>query len=111
MEYDFLVYIGRFQPFHNGHKSVIDKALQLSRRVIVLIGSAGEPRTLRNPWTYEERESLIYAHYSLNNPFRGRIDLQPVVNRKYDHEWISMVKKAVDNVTWNYRTDSPRRLA
>ena len=38
--FDYAVFIGRFEPFHNAHRSVIDKALTLADKVIVLIGSA-----------------------------------------------------------------------
>lgn len=47
--YKYLVFIGRFQPFHSGHKAVIDEALKRADEVIMLIGSANLPRSLRNP--------------------------------------------------------------
>jgi bifunctional NMN adenylyltransferase/nudix hydrolase len=34
-EFDLLVFIGRFQPFHVEHKRIIDTALQKSRYVLV----------------------------------------------------------------------------
>ena len=37
---DILVFIGRFQPFHIGHKAVLDAALAQAEKVIVLAGSA-----------------------------------------------------------------------
>ncbi|MGH1560634.1 adenylyltransferase/cytidyltransferase family protein [Caulobacter segnis] len=43
MRYDYLVLIGRFQPFHNGHLAVLRHALRLADKVIVLVGSAGQP--------------------------------------------------------------------
>ena len=36
--FDFLVFIGRFQPFHIGHARVLQQALAQSAQVIVLIG-------------------------------------------------------------------------
>ena len=39
-DFDFLVFIGRFQPFHAGHQAVIDTALARAERVIVLVGSS-----------------------------------------------------------------------
>ncbi len=50
MQYDNLVFIGRFEPFHNAHQTIIRNALKLSRKVIVLVGSTGKPRTIKNPW-------------------------------------------------------------
>ena len=57
--YKYLVFIGRFQPFHNGHKAVIDEALKRSDKVIILIGSANLPRSLRNPFSVAERTAMI----------------------------------------------------
>ena len=37
---DILVFVGRFQPFHIGHKHVVDAALEQAEHVIVLVGSA-----------------------------------------------------------------------
>lgn len=41
--YDYLVFIGRFEPFHNGHAAVARHALGKARKLIVLIGSADTP--------------------------------------------------------------------
>lgn len=58
-KYDTIVYIGRFQPFHNAHLETVKRALQLSKRVIISVGSHKRPRTLKNPWTAEERVRQI----------------------------------------------------
>lgn len=58
-KYDTIVYIGRFQPFHNAHLETVKKALQLSKRVIISVGSHKRPRTLKNPWSAEERVNQI----------------------------------------------------
>ncbi|MDR9778725.1 hypothetical protein RJJ65_39970, partial [Rhizobium hidalgonense] len=34
--FDYLVFIGRFQPFHVAHRAVIKEALQRSKSVIIL---------------------------------------------------------------------------
>jgi bifunctional NMN adenylyltransferase/nudix hydrolase len=59
MKETLTVYIGRFSPFHAGHAKVLRLALQSSAKVLVLIGSTHHPRTIKNPWTYEERRGLI----------------------------------------------------
>jgi len=48
-EYDLIVYIGRFQPFHVGHKAVLDDALKRSKRVVVVLGSADCARSPKIP--------------------------------------------------------------
>lgn len=54
-QYDTLVYIGRFQPFHNAHLATIKHALTLAKRVVVVVGSANQPRDEDNPFSQEER--------------------------------------------------------
>ena len=49
--HDLCVFIGRFQPFHAAHLKVVQMALQHGRFVLVLVGSAGAPRSHRNPFT------------------------------------------------------------
>lgn len=56
---DLLVFIGRFQPFHKGHEHVIHQALKKADKVLVLIGSANVAPSLRNPWGYAVRRSMI----------------------------------------------------
>jgi len=58
-KFDYLVFIGRFQPFHHGHAKVIETALENAEHVIVLIGSSNRARDWYNPFTYEERASII----------------------------------------------------
>jgi bifunctional NMN adenylyltransferase/nudix hydrolase len=56
---DVTVYIGRFNPFHKGHAHVLSQALESSKLVILLVGSSGQARSLKNPFTFEERRSMI----------------------------------------------------
>ena len=53
------LFIGRFQPFHKGHLSVIEQIFTNSEKPLIVIGSAQESNTDRNPLTAEEREILI----------------------------------------------------
>lgn len=57
--YDTIIYIGRFQPFHNAHLETIMHAMSLAYRVIVVVGSANQPIDEDNPFTEEERIEVI----------------------------------------------------
>ena len=57
--YNYGMIVGRFQMLHNGHKRMIDTALELCEKVVIYIGSSQVSRTERNPFTYEERASMI----------------------------------------------------
>lgn len=59
--HSLVVYIGRFQPFHLGHKAVIEKALEQGDKVAVVIGSHDAARSPKNPWTSAERIEMISA--------------------------------------------------
>lgn len=105
---DALVFIGRFQPFHNGHKAVIDRALELAHKVVVVVGSSFSSRNTRNPFTFEERKQMIEScypeHYSKvltstwgSEDDQRRLLVVPVSDYPYDDlKWINAVQKVVD---------------
>ena len=45
-----LIVLGRFQPFHNGHASMIEAALELGQGLRICIGSSEAEQSLDNPW-------------------------------------------------------------
>ena len=107
MKYDYLIFIGRFQPFHTGHESVIRKALTLSDKVIVLIGSAYQPRTVRNPWDFNEREALMRLAFSQEE--NRRILAFPLLDQTYNNQrWIKSVQQLVSGVVHNKIASSPK---
>jgi len=53
------LFIGRFQPFHNGHLKVIKNASKKYKKIIVGIGSSQYSHTKENPFTAEERRLMI----------------------------------------------------
>lgn len=94
-QYDATVFIGRFQPIHAGHVHVIQKALDLSNTAIILVGSAFSSRTIRNPFTFEERRDMIKSVFS--DP---RVVVLPIPDFPYDdNRWIVEVRKGVSGVT------------
>ena len=55
------VMVGRFNPFHLGHKNVIESMIEDFGYVnhLILIGSCSEPPNLHNPFNYTERKQFI----------------------------------------------------
>lgn len=107
-QYDYLVFIGRFQPYHLGHHAVIKKALRYSKRVVVLLGSANCARSIRNPFTVTERARMIEESFSEQE--RSRILISPLLDLPYnDQAWIKNVQMSVNSLTAIYHpTSSPR---
>ena len=58
-KYDTLVFIGRFQPLHLAHLEIMKRATALCDQLIVIVGSANQPRTYKNPFTFAERSQMI----------------------------------------------------
>ncbi|GAB6285708.1 MAG: nicotinamide-nucleotide adenylyltransferase [Methanoregula sp.] len=63
-------YIGRFQPYHNGHQTVLERIAQSADEIIIGVGSAQLSHTIENPFTAGERLLMITrALASLDCPF------------------------------------------
>ena len=60
-EFGTLVLIGRFQPLHNAHLEIIKRATALTDQLVIITGSAAQPRTYKNPFTSAERAQMIKA--------------------------------------------------
>jgi len=112
-EYDTLVFCGRFQPFHNGHKAVIDKALEKANEVVVVLGSSFQARSTKNPFTFDERKAMIDAVYGDQFNYAGaqgniktpRVKIVGVPDYPYDdNAWVSSIQSAVDNVKTGNKT-------
>ena len=66
MVYDSGLIVGRFQTFHKGHQSLVDAGLSLCDRILILIGSAQESGTERNPFNIATRIDVIRSVYEDN---------------------------------------------
>lgn len=102
-KFDTVVYIGRFQPFHNGHAITFRKAIELADHVLILVGSANVAPNIRNPWSFLQRKDMITA--ALKEPHvislaNGvSVDIQPLNDIPYnDNAWVEQVQKTI--TTW-----------
>lgn len=97
-EFDYLVFIGRFQPFHAGHRHVVATALRHAKQVVILIGSANTPRTPKNPFTVNERTAMILGSFESNDA--ARIHCVGINDATYnDHKWLIGVQNAITAAT------------
>lgn len=96
-QYNTAVFIGRFQPFHVGHKQVVQQALKLAHQLIIVVGSSNAPRTSKNPFTFEERQHMI--NLSLDPQDISRISIVAVEDHLYsDQRWITQIQNVVDRI-------------
>ena len=61
--YDVGLICGRFQTFHKGHEKLVETGLLLCDRLLVLVGSAQECGTERNPLNINTRTKMLKAIY------------------------------------------------
>lgn len=105
---EWAVYIGRFEPYHNGHHATALEALKRSRRLIFSLGSANSPRTISNPWTAEEREAMIRSAFSEED--NERIRFIYIEDRLYQNsEWALLVREAVRSTLFQYHAGRPEK--
>lgn len=91
-EADVAVVIGRFQPFHYGHLALIEHALEVAPRVVVVVGSAGAARAVKNPFSAQERSAMIAE--SLAPEQRARVSFAAVRDYYDEPRWASAVQRA-----------------
>ena len=58
------LFIGRWQPFHDGHRGLIDVVLREGRKVVIAVRDT--PISEKNPYPLNERIKRIKAHYGKN---------------------------------------------
>lgn len=108
-EFDYLVFIGRFQPFHNGHMSVVQQALEKAHNLVIVVGSSFAARSVRNPFTAGERIKMVTD--SLSEDEKGRVHLVPVADHPYNYDkWLSEVQGAVHAVALSEYRAGPTKI-
>jgi len=58
-KYHTLVFVGRFQPVTVAHAEIIRRAMAQAKQLVIIVGSANQPRTYKNPWTSKDREMML----------------------------------------------------
>lgn len=91
---EYAVFIGRFQPFHNAHLETVRFALKQAERLIIVIGSSGGARNVKNPWSSAERIAMISA--CLSDEERARVDFVCAKDYLYNNNmWVSALQSAI----------------
>jgi len=54
--------IGRYQPFHDGHKALVQKLLDEGKNVLLALRDTEIDK--KNPYTYDQRFVMIYKEFA-----------------------------------------------
>jgi nicotinamide-nucleotide adenylyltransferase len=86
------LFVGRFQPLHNGHMAVIEDLFRKHRQVVIVIGSASEQGTEKNPFSARERMEMLSSVLSARG--MGSVRLLPIEDFHDDALWTGAIKKS-----------------
>lgn len=98
--YELAVYIGRFSPPCIHHIDTVVKGLEIADHVLVIIGSANSPRTIKKPFTADERYSMLRAAVEAQvGDWVKRVHFAYQQDHLYnDARWISEIQERVEKV-------------
>lgn len=95
------IFIGRFQPLHNAHLSVIRKALLEDEidQLVIILGSDCQAKTIKNPWITNERIDMINNSLSENNINTNKVSFIPVKDYLYnDNLWLTELQSKLSQI-------------
>lgn len=95
-KYDTLVFICRVQPVHNAHVEILRRAIALTKELIIIVGSADQPRTYKNPFTHTERIMMLNNVLDTLDTGTTRVHIESNVDTIYnDTAWMTRVQGIV----------------
>lgn len=87
------LYIGRFQPFHNGHLALIKQMLKEVKKLHIVVGSSQHKNMKDNPFSADERHEMIRT--ALNAEGIRNCDIIPVPDITRHDQYVEHVKSFV----------------
>ena len=85
------LFVGRFQPFHNGHLEIIKKILAEVDELVIIIGSSQYSHRPDNPFTTGERITMIRRTLEEAGVEFSRIWIIPVPDVHQHSLWVSQI--------------------
>lgn len=99
--YDTIFFIGRFQPFHKGHMSVVMQALEehTPNDFIFIVGSTNKTGTPKNPFSFASVTEIIQRSLSsIKNDTHTVFDYVSVPDYTYnDSLWLTRVQEIMSS--------------
>ena len=89
------LFVGRFQPFHNGHLAAVRYALKRVDYLYIVVGSAQKSHERDNPFTAGERIMMIKAALNEAGVDARRWMLIPVHDADSHSVWTATLRSTV----------------
>ncbi|HLM91252.1 MAG TPA: nicotinamide-nucleotide adenylyltransferase [Thermoplasmata archaeon] len=102
--------VGRFQPFHLGHRAVVREiaAERSGASLLLAIGSAEESFTWKNPFTAGERFEMIDR--ALEGTDGGPFHIVPVADIRRHAQWVHYLESLLPEFDRVYTNNPLTRL-
>lgn len=92
MHYERGLVIGRFQPFHNGHLYLMQKALESCLEIVIGIGSSNR-QDHANPFSVQIRRKMIELFIKDKNLQRRVSSIVEIPDLPSDDEWLDITRE------------------
>ena len=92
--------VGRFQPFHNGHRLLIDTAMANSGfngLTIIFIGSSTNVECEKNPFNFYKRVDMISKTYDRQH----NMIICPLPDFETDEAWVDHIRQVVYDLSYD----------
>lgn len=101
------LYIGRFEPIHLGHETIIKQMLvDKLDTIVIAIGGATGARTFKNPWSFAERSIMINIAFEelkkdiANGPnWNVKLRIIGIPDYISDYRWQQDLKVRMEGIT------------
>jgi bifunctional NMN adenylyltransferase/nudix hydrolase len=90
---EIAVLIGRFAPFNAAHLDALREALAAYRLVVIVLGSAFQPPSPRNPFTWQQRADMIALCLTADE--QARVRFVPARDYHSDERWAEAVGRDI----------------
>lgn len=91
------IVIGRFQPFHKGHKYLIEKALEYCDRIFIMVAAA-DLVDKDNPYSSKKREMIVKKFVEEEGLGNRVIDVFSLNNHPDDKIWLENLLKITGKI-------------
>jgi len=92
------LFIGRFQPFHNGHLFVIKEILKKCEKVKIGIGSSQLSNSINDPFSSEERKQFVISTLEFEQIPTERFEIFEINDIFNAQKWVDHVIGIVGDV-------------
>ena len=89
------IYVGRFQPVHMGHVKVIEWGLRRFDELVIVVGSAQDSFSIRNPFTASERIKMLELTMEWLSVPRQRYWIVPAPDIEMNYVWVRYLEMMV----------------